>query len=115
MNNYKNAGVNRVLLAGYVASEPRWHAVGKSRFLHFSLITEETIRGTKGSFTHQEEHRVRIESFNVPEGFTVAKGDLLFVQGRLTTHAFTDDDHVKRYRTDVVINHLERISTQNIG
>jgi len=109
------AGVNRVILVGRVSGEPRVHKIGKNRWLHFTLITEEKIYGTKESAIHEEQHRICIYGQNSSlDSYNIRESDVLYVQGRLCTHAFTDAEGIKRYKTEIVAGIIERISTQNI-
>jgi single-strand DNA-binding protein len=105
-------GVNRVILAGRVVTEPKWHKAGKNHWLHFTLLTEETIRGVKETFIHEERHHICVYGQNTSmDNFQVKKNDVIFVQGRLSTHNFLDGDGVKRYKTEIVASIIERIST----
>lgn len=103
-------GVNRVLLAGRIITEPRWHKAGKNRWLHFTLITEEVIHGVNETFIHEEQHHVCIYG-NGRDGFDVKKDHVVYVQGRLCTHCFTDNEGIKRYKTEIIANSIDRIST----
>lgn len=108
------AGVNRVILVGRVFGEPRMHKIGKNRWLHFTLITEEKIHGAKEAALHEEKHDVCIYGQNSSQDkYDVKEHDVLFIQGRLSTHAFTDAEGIKRYKTEIVASMVERISTQN--
>jgi single-strand DNA-binding protein len=108
------AGVNRVILVGRVSGDLRLHRIGKNRWLHFTLITEEKIHSVKETSLHEEKHQVCIYGQNSSlDQYNVKENDILFIQGRLSTHAFTDAEGIKRYKTEVVANIIERISTQN--
>lgn len=105
-------GVNRVLLVGRVSGEPRWHKVGKNRWLHFTLVTEEMIHGIKETFLHEEFHHVCVYGVNpCLANCEMKNDDIIFVQGRLCTHAFTDTEGIKRYKTEIIAASIERIYT----
>ncbi|MGN6180205.1 MAG: single-stranded DNA-binding protein [Mucilaginibacter sp.] len=108
------AGVNRVILVGRVSGAIRLHKAGKNHWLHFALITEEKIQGATGPFVHEEVHQIcAYEQNSSRENQGITENDVLFIQGRLSTHAFTDAEGIKRYKTEIIASIIERISTQN--
>ncbi|RYZ99637.1 MAG: single-stranded DNA-binding protein [Sphingobacteriaceae bacterium] len=101
---YNNASVNKVFLMGYVAREPRIHNSknGKPQ-LSFSLTTTESIKTQGGDIQHSEVHAIKINADAAClKDVNLKKGDMLYVQGRLQTHAFVDEQLIKRYKTEIV-------------
>lgn len=107
-------GVNRVLLVGWVSDAPRWHKTGRNCWLHFTLVTEETVHGAIGASIHKERHHICTYGQNPSsDHYDIKKDDVLFIQGRLSTHVFTDADGIKRYKTEIIAGIIERITTQS--
>jgi single-strand DNA-binding protein len=94
----ENSCVNKVLLLGRIIKEPRWHDCGGERILSFSVMTVENIG--RENADHTETHSIRIGErlINVHD---LNKGAIVYVQGRLQTQQFTDEQMVRRYRTYV--------------
>ncbi len=93
----ENSCVNKVMLMGRIIKEPRWHVSGGERILCFSLLTVEQI-GREATTTHTETHDIKIGErlINVHD---LNKGALVYVQGRLQTQQFIDEQAIRRYRT----------------
>ncbi|MDT3405555.1 single-stranded DNA-binding protein [Mucilaginibacter terrae] len=104
-----NDGINKVLLAGQITAEPRWHDEGNERMLCFTLTTKEIIFSQKEDIEHLENHRIKIpEKSHALKRFTFKKDDIVFVQGKLHTRSFIDAENIKRYKTEVIANQVDR-------
>lgn len=104
-----NKGLNKVMLIGWVDNEPEVRYTPNGRAVaSFSLATSRNWTSSEGK--HHEE----TEWFNV-----VAWGNLaeicearlgreckIFVEGRLQTRSWEDNQGRKHYRTEVVAHEL---------
>jgi single-strand DNA-binding protein len=105
---YKNAGLNKIILVGQIVKEPRWHVFDGQRQLCFTLLTREIIRSQQGEQEHEEFHSVRLPALSaLAERFSFGKGDVVYLQGKLHTYTFTDEQQIKRYKTIVAANAIE--------
>lgn len=104
-----NSTVNKVILAGKIDKEPRWHNNNGQRFLNFSLVTTEKIKRNGTFELLYEHHQVQVAE-QVIRGENLVKDTPVFVQGRLQTRQFTDDQAVKRYKTVIIANVVEPLS-----
>lgn len=101
---FNNAGINKVFLVGYVGKTPRLYEQpdGQS-FYCFPLATNEYIKKHDQLVEHTEWHQVKIP---VQQLAGIApkldKGHLIYLEGKIKTRAYTDEQGVKRYRSDVV-------------
>ena len=84
--------LNRVILVGHVGrdAEIRTTSNGKN-VMTFSLATGKE---------HTDWHEV--VSFNPPDWLEVKKGDLVYVEGRLSYSNWTDKSGGKKYKAQVV-------------
>ncbi len=111
---YSNSGINKVILVGHVVREPRWHTDGKERWLAFTLATKETIFSAKGDYDHIENHQIKIsESAAALKRCDFKKNDMLYIQGKIQTKSFTDDENIKRYKSEISATHAERLASVN--
>lgn len=97
-----NGGVNKVFLVGEISRSPRWHKSGQDgAMLCFVLTTKETYQ-QKGQMIEQlEEHAIKIPEHRFAQELKL--GQLLHIEGKLQTIAFTDEGSVRRYKTEVIV------------
>lgn len=100
------ASLNRVMLIGNVGREPemRYTANGTAQ-TQFSLAVNRNYRV-------DNEWKEETEWFNVVAwrdlaerlSSSITKGQQVYVEGRLQTRTWDDDQGVKHYRTEVIAN-----------
>jgi len=95
------ATVNKVILAGKIDKEPRWHVKNGQKVLNLSLITTENIRRNGTVELFHEYHHVQVPEYMINAG-GLNEGTPVYIQGRLHTIQFTDEQAVKRYKTIIV-------------
>jgi len=112
--------VNKVILVGHVGKDPDMkyfdNDVAKA---NFSLATSERGYTTSGGTQVPE----RTEWHNIvcwrglaqiAEKF-VKKGTLLYVEGKIRSRSYDDQNGVKRYITEVVADNIELLSRKSGG
>ena len=112
--------VNKVILVGNVGKDPEMkyfdNDVAKA---NFSLATSERGYTTSGGTQVPE----RTEWHNIvcwrglaqiAEKF-VKKGTLLYVEGKIRSRSYDDQNGIKRYITEVVADNLELLSRKSSG
>jgi single-strand DNA-binding protein len=112
---FNNAGINKVFLVGHVGKTPRLHAQpdGQS-FYCFPLATSELIKKNDQSLEHTEWHLIKIPASQFADvAPDLDKGHLIYLEGKIKTKAFTDEDGVKRYKSEIVSN-VFRVLSANL-
>lgn len=99
------AGVNKVILVGNLGKDPEVRHLDSGRAVaNFSLATSETYKNKQGErVTNTEWHNVVLWSplAEIAEKF-LKKGGQVYIEGKLTTRSWDDQDGNKRYTTEVV-------------
>ncbi len=100
MNN--QGGVNKVFLVGEISRQPRWHKNAQDgAMLCFALKTRDIYLQKGQPVEHTEEHTIKIPEQKLQEELQL--GQLLYIEGKLKTTSFTDEQLVKRYKTEILV------------
>lgn len=116
-------GLNKVMIIGYLGREPELRYTPSGRpVASFSVATSRTWTSSEG------ERREETEWFNVVAWGNLAeickshltKGQQVYVEGRLQTRGWEDENGTKHYRTELVANEMillgeRRASAGDIG
>lgn len=111
--------VNKVILLGRVGKDPnvRYPQPGQP-IASFSLATSERYSAGNGteSTERTEWHNVVTWGRNaeIVERY-VKKGSLVYVEGKLRTRVWEDQNQIKRYVTEVYVDNLELLGRSNQG
>lgn len=99
------AGVNKVILVGNLGKDPEVRHLDNGRAVaNFSLATSETYKNKAGErVTNTEWHNVVLWTplAEIAERF-LKKGSQVYIEGKLTTRSWDDQEGNKRYTTEVV-------------
>jgi len=112
------ASLNKVMLIGNAGrdAEMRYTANGTAQ-TQFSLAVNSRRRGQSGEWENQTEwfnivmfgdRAERVSQF-------ITKGKSLYIEGRLQTRNWDDDQGVKHYRTEVIANQIEFLDRREGG
>lgn len=95
--------VNKVILVGTVGKDPDIRTTQNSKVVTFSLATNETFKSNGEKKTVTEWHNIVIwgKLADIVEKY-VRKGNHLYVEGKLTTRSWDDNNGIKRYVTEVI-------------
>lgn len=104
-----NSGVNKVILVGYVARQPRRHNINDTQMLCFPLVTQEYIKKNGVNVEHLEQHQIKVPLNCSGVDYFVNKGNMVYLQGKIQTQQFTDEQGIKRYKTEIVANFVQRM------
>jgi len=100
--------LNRATLIGRVGKEPEIKNFADTKKASFSLATSDTWKDKDGNKKESTEWHL-IEAWSnlakIIEAH-VKKGDLIMIEGKITTHSWDDKDGNKRYSTVIVANNL---------
>lgn len=112
------SSLNRAILIGRLGKDPEIRRMpdGKS-VCNFSLATSEKFTDRAG------QKQERTEWFNIVVFGKAAdnvhqyqkKGSLVCVEGKIQTRSWEDKDGVKKYRTEIVAQHIGFLSSKQQG
>lgn len=100
--------VNKVILVGNLGADPEIRTTQDGRKIaNFSLATSESWKdkNTGERKSKSEWHRVSVFSeglVKIVENY-VKKGSKIYVEGKLQTRKWTDNNGVEKYSTEVVL------------
>ncbi len=110
--------LNKVTLIGNLGRDPEIrHFEGGSQVAKFSLATNENFKDRNGEWqTRTEWHDIvcwgalaeRVER-------TLKKGQLVYVEGKISTRKWQDKDGNDRYTTEVVSNLVKSLERRESG
>ena len=96
-------GVNKVILIGNVGKDPEVKHLDNGLVItKFPLATSETYKKDNEKVTTTEWHNIVL--FKVQAELAekyVKKGDALFIEGKIKTRSWDDQDGNKRYMTEI--------------
>jgi single-strand DNA-binding protein len=99
--------LNKVHLIGHLGQAPEIKRTQRGeRYAALSVATSESWRDRATGERHQrtEWHRVVVWSEPLIEAAAQLKtGAKVWIEGKLASRAWTDDDGVKRYATEIVL------------
>lgn len=108
--------VNKVILIGNVGTDPEIRYLeGGIAVAHFSLATSESYKNKNGERVEQTEwHRIVLWRglAEVVEKY-VKKGTQLYIEGRLQTRNWEDQNGNKRYTTEIVADNMKMLSRRS--
>ena len=99
--------VNKVILLGYVGSDPEMRYPEKDRAIAYvSLATNERYANSTAEIT--EWHRLVMGGQNalLAENY-IRKGTRLYVEGRLKTREYEDKMKIRRRITEIIVDTVE--------
>jgi single-strand DNA-binding protein len=94
---------NKVILVGHLGKEPEFrHTANDKVVANFSLATSTRIKNDKGEFVDNTDwHRI-VTWGNLAEYVkSLLKGQMVYVEGRITYRDYVDKDNIKRYVTEI--------------
>ena len=110
--------VNKVIIIGRLGKDPdmRYTPSGTA-VANFSVATNYATKDQDGNWNDQTEwHNVstfgRLAEF---AGEYLKKGKLVFIEGRLQTRNWEDQNGVKHYRTDIIASEMQLLGSRSEG
>ena len=109
------ASVNKVILLGNLGRDPELKTVGDNSITSLAVATSRRVKGKDGNYSNETEwHNVTLFGRNaetVAKHF--AKGDSIYIEGRIHTREYTDKQGIKRWRTDIICDNWQFGSKRN--
>lgn len=108
--------VNKAILIGNVGRDPevRYMANG-NMVVNFSVATTESYK-KDGEWVNNTEWHNLVAFRKTAEyiGNHIAKGNMVYVEGKLQTRSWEDKEGVKRYTTEVLIDTIRKVSGDKV-
>lgn len=109
--------VNRVTLIGNLGRDPEIRTLETGAMVaKFSVATDEGYRDTSGNWVDRAEWHEIVAWRQLAERAqaTLKKGMLVYVEGKLTTRKWKDQNDVERYRTEIVANYFRILNSRGL-
>jgi single-strand DNA-binding protein len=110
--------VNKVILVGNVGKDPETrHLEGGNTVSKFSLATSEVYKNKDGEkITNTEWHNIVLWRglAEIAEKY-VKKGSQLYIEGRIRTRSYTDQDNNTRYVTEIIGDSMQMLGKRSEG
>ncbi|MCH7547986.1 MAG: single-stranded DNA-binding protein [Candidatus Krumholzibacteriota bacterium] len=112
------SGVNKVILIGNLGSDPtvRFTSSGTA-VANFNIATTERFNDRNGERQERTEwHRIVMfgRQAEIAQQY-LKKGRQVYIEGRLQTREWEDQQNNKRYTTEVVCNNMQMIGSRGGG
>lgn len=110
--------VNKVIIVGRLGKDPDMrYAPSGTAIASFSAATNHSTKDQDGNWTDQTEWH-NVTTFGRQAEFVgeyLKKGRLVFVEGRLQTRNWEDQNGTKHYRTDIIANDIQLLGSRSDG
>ena len=110
--------VNKVILVGNVGKDPETrHLEGGNTVTKFSLATSEVYKNKDGEkVTNTEWHNIVLWKglAEIAEKY-VKKGSQLYIEGRIKTRSYTDQEGHTKYVTEITADTMQMLGKRNDG
>lgn len=110
--------VNKVILIGNVGKDPETrHLEGGNTVSKFSLATSEVYKNKEGEkITNTEWHNIVLWKglAEIAEKY-VKKGSQLYIEGRIRTRSYTDQDNNTKYITEIIGDSMQMLGKKSEG
>ncbi len=109
--------VNKVILVGNLGKDPEVRHFEEGRGVaNFSIATSESYRDKEGNLVENTDwHNIAIWRpglFGIAEKY-LRKGNKVYVEGKLRSRSYEDQDKNTRYVTEVIVDNLVLLGAPN--
>jgi single-strand DNA-binding protein len=111
-------GVNKVILIGNLGTDPEVKYTPEGvPVVNFNLATSESWNNREGARQERTEwHRIVMwRKLAEIAGKYLRKGSKIYVEGKLQTRSWDDQNGQKRYTTEVVANEMQMLDSRGEG
>lgn len=106
--------INKAIILGNVGKDPQVRTLGNAaqelnKVAEFSVATTERRRSSTGNVEEQTEwHNIVAwkQLADISEKYVKA-GDKIYVEGRIRTRSWADQNGMTRYRTEIIAERIE--------
>lgn len=111
--------LNKIMLIGNLGKDPETtHFEGGGLRVKFSLATSEAYTSRAGErVTHTEWHHIVVQRKGLTEVCEkyLKKGQKIYLEGKIRSRSWTDDQNQIRYITEILADHLTMLSSKPEG
>lgn len=109
-------GINKAILVGHVGKDPTVRQIGdnNNKVANFSFATTETYRNKNNEkVTTTEWHNIVVWGglAEIAEKY-VKKGSHLYIEGKIRTRSWDDNNGNKKYITEIIADALQMLGTK---
>lgn len=112
-------GVNKVIIVGNVGQDPEIrHTQSGAQIVNASIATSESWKDKQTGQNQEKTEWHRVVFFNrLAEiaGEYLKKGSKVYIEGKLQTRKWTDQQGVDRYTTEINANELQLLDSRPQG
>ena len=112
------SSVNKVIIIGRLGRDPeiKYTATGQA-VANLSVATDESYKDREGNKVEKSEwHRIVVWSKQAEFcGNYLAKGRLVYVEGKLETRKWTDKDGAEKYTTEIKADRVQGLDKRPDG
>lgn len=112
-------GVNKVILIGNLGADPDMRAMPSGeQVVNISIATSESWSDKQTGEKRERTEWHRVVAFRkLAEiiGQYCRKGSKLYVEGRLQTRKWTDQNGVEKYTTEIIADNIEMLDSRSGG
>lgn len=112
------SGVNKVILVGRLGQDPELrHTQAGQAVCNFNLATSEKFNGKDGNSEERTEwHRVVLWGKPAENAHKyLKKGRMVYIEGKIQTREWKDNQDQKRYTTEVVGTTMQFLNNSGSG
>ena len=110
------SSVNKAMLIGRLGKDVELkYSQSGTAFGRFSLATSESVKAQDGNWQEKTEWHNVVVFGNQAENCSkfIKKGSLVFIEGRIQTRKWTDNNGVDRYSTEIVVKEVKFLDPKN--
>ena len=106
------AGINKVILIGRIGKDPDifTYEDGTKR-ISFSLATTESYRDKNSNEWIDQTEWHNIVGYRYLAEKRIAKGDLVYIEGKIKTRKYKDKDENDRYITEIIADKINMMAS----
>ena|SRR5690554_2554778 len=112
-------GINKVILIGNLGADPEIrYTQSNTAIANLSIATSESWKDKQTGEQKEQTEWHRCTAYRrLAEicGEYLKKGSKVYVEGRLQTRKWTDNNNVDRYTTEIIINDLQMLDNKSDG
>lgn len=112
-------GINKAVILGRVGKDPEIRYAGNGNAIaNFSVATSESWKDKQTGQKQEKTEWHRVSSFGkLAEiiGQYVKKGDAIYIEGKIQTRKWQDNNGQDRYTTEIVANEMQMLGSGNGG
>lgn len=110
------AGLNKVILIGRIGKDPEIYTYDDgTKKISFTLATTESYRDRSTNEWKDITDWHNIVGYRYLAEKSIAKGDLIYVEGKIKSRKYTDKDGVEKYFTEIVSEKINMLSKNQPG